>query len=71
MQAIRAHLGIEGPDADQAAFLLEQWTTRCPIYTTYIRATDITITQELVEAPITMPGSHRPLTGASRHDSFW
>jgi len=44
VQAIRMHFTLEGPDGDQAAQLAEQFTTRCPIYTTLIKAAPIEIT---------------------------
>ena len=43
MQAIRAHLNLDGPNAEQIAVLEEEWVSRCPIYSTLMRATDITI----------------------------
>jgi uncharacterized OsmC-like protein len=44
MQAIRVHLTLEGPDGAQIDLLEEEFTRRCPIYTTLIRATEIEIT---------------------------
>lgn len=44
LQAIRAHLDVDGPSAEETQALVEEWTSRCPIYTTYIRATPIEIT---------------------------
>ena len=54
MQAIRAHLALEGPDTDQAAFLLEEWTSRCPIYTTLVRAApiEVTVNDEAMGGPV-------------------
>lgn len=44
VQEFRAHLDLEGPDAEQAAALYEQWTLRCPIYTTLIKSAPIVVT---------------------------
>ena len=44
VQEFRAHLTLEGPDDDQAAALLEQWSLRCPIYTTLIKSAPIIVT---------------------------
>jgi uncharacterized OsmC-like protein len=44
MQQIRVHLNLDGPDEDQLALLEEEFTTRCPIYTTLVRASEIVIT---------------------------
>lgn len=44
VQAIRVHLNLDGPDAAQIDALEAEFISRCPIYTTLIRATDITIT---------------------------
>lgn len=44
MQAIRVHLTLDGPTDEQIAALEEEFVSRCPIYTTLIRATDIEIT---------------------------
>ncbi len=44
VQEFRAHLDLEGPDADQAAALFEQWSLRCPIYTTLIKSAPIVVT---------------------------
>jgi uncharacterized OsmC-like protein len=81
MQAIRVHLNLDGPDDAQIEALREEFTSRCPIYTTLIRATDITITandeamggkiaEELVTATITATLTNqagRALVGA-RHN---
>lgn len=44
LQVIRAHMDVEGPSAEETEALVEEWTTRCPIYTTYIRVMPIEIT---------------------------
>lgn len=44
VQAFRIHFDLEGPDDAQAAQLAEQYTARCPIYTTLIKAAPIEIT---------------------------
>ncbi len=54
MQQIRVHLTLEGLEAEQIDFLEAEFMTRCPIYTTLIRATDIVITHndEAIGAPV-------------------
>ena len=44
IQEFRAHVDLEGPDAEQADALFEQWSLRCPIYTTLIKSADIVVT---------------------------
>ncbi len=44
VQEFRAHVDLEGPDAEQADALLEQWSLRCPIYTTLIKSAPIVVT---------------------------
>jgi uncharacterized OsmC-like protein len=44
IQAMRVHMDLEGATAEQAAQLAEEFKTRCPMYTTMIRATPITVT---------------------------
>jgi uncharacterized OsmC-like protein len=44
MQQIRVHLTLDGPDAAQAELLEEEFVSRCPIYNTLIRASEIAIT---------------------------
>jgi uncharacterized OsmC-like protein len=44
MQAIRVHLNVDGPDAAQLEALEAEFTSRCPMYTTFIKAADIAIT---------------------------
>lgn len=44
MQEYRVHFDLEGPDADQAEMLAEQFRTRCPIYTTLVKTAPIKIT---------------------------
>ena len=44
VQEFRVHFDMEGPDADQAAALQEQWSLRCPIYTTLIKSAPIVLT---------------------------
>ena len=44
VQEFRVHFDLEGPDAEQAAMLAEQFSMRCPIYTTLIKAAPIVIT---------------------------
>jgi uncharacterized OsmC-like protein len=54
IQAMRVHWIMSGIDEAQAQGLVDQWLSRCPIYNTMIRATDITVTSEVVEGPIAM-----------------
>ncbi len=44
LQAFRVHMDIEGPDDEEGAMLAEQFSTRCPVYTTLIQSAPITIT---------------------------
>ena len=44
MQALRVHFDASGVDADQMKQLIEQYTQRCPMYTTLVRAAPIMIT---------------------------
>lgn len=44
VQEFRVHFDMEGPDADQAAMLAEQFSTRCPIYTTLVKSAPIVVT---------------------------
>lgn len=44
LQAMRVHLDLPGADQAQAAQIVDNFTVRCPIYTTLSRATDIEIT---------------------------
>lgn len=55
VQEFRVHMNLQGPDADQAAALAEQFSTRCPVYTTLIKSAPIKITtnEESVGGPVT------------------
>jgi uncharacterized OsmC-like protein len=44
LQAMRVHMDIPGASDEQAAKLAEEFKTRCPMYTTMIRAVPIEIT---------------------------
>ncbi|MFN2135605.1 MAG: OsmC family protein [Candidatus Promineifilaceae bacterium] len=44
LQAMRVHLELPGADDDQIASIVSNFTSRCPVYTTLSRATDIEIT---------------------------
>jgi uncharacterized OsmC-like protein len=55
IQAMRVHWKLSGVDEGQAEALVDSWINRCPIYNTYIRATDITVTSEVVEGAISVP----------------
>jgi uncharacterized OsmC-like protein len=43
-QSFRVRLALEGPDAAQAALLLQAFKTRCPVYATLARAAPVEIT---------------------------
>jgi uncharacterized OsmC-like protein len=55
IQAMRVHWLVAGVDEAQAEMLVDEWLRRCPIYNTLIRATDITVSYEVVEGAIAMP----------------
>ncbi len=44
LQAMRVHLDLPGANDDQVKAIIENYKTRCPIYTTLSRATEIEIT---------------------------
>jgi uncharacterized OsmC-like protein len=44
LQKMRVHLDLPGASEEQAAQIVENFTARCPIYTTLSRATDLEIT---------------------------
>lgn len=44
IQAMRIHMTVEGPSPEQLAALADEFKTRCPVYTTLSRATEIEIT---------------------------
>ena len=44
LQQMRVHLDLPGANEEQAAQIVDNFTVRCPIYTTLSRATDIEIT---------------------------
>lgn len=44
VQQFRVHMSLSGADATQAAQLAEQFTSRCPVYTTLIKSAPIVIT---------------------------
>jgi uncharacterized OsmC-like protein len=43
-QALRMRLALNGPDAEQAQWLVQALKTRCPVYTTLVRATPVEVT---------------------------
>ena len=43
IQALRVKIELDGPTAEQAEQLEKAYTTRCPIYTTLVRAAPIEI----------------------------
>jgi uncharacterized OsmC-like protein len=54
VQAMRIHWMFQGIDDTQAEEMVATWMTRCPIYTTLIKATDITVTQEVVDGDLAL-----------------
>ena len=44
VQQFRVHMTLSGPDAAQSAQLAEQFSTRCPLYTTLIKSAPIVVT---------------------------
>lgn len=44
MQEFRVHFELAGLDAEQVAMLAEQFSTRCPIYTTLVKSAPINVT---------------------------
>jgi uncharacterized OsmC-like protein len=54
VQAFRVHMALEGPDTAQAAMLAEQFSSRCPVYTTLIKAAPIVVTtnEEAMGGPV-------------------
>ncbi len=44
VQEFRVHFELDGADADQATMLAEQFSLRCPIYTTLIKSAPIVVT---------------------------
>ncbi|MEM7134681.1 MAG: YdhR family protein [Chloroflexota bacterium] len=44
VQQFRVHANLEGPNDDEIAILEEQYATRCPIYTTLVKAAPVVIT---------------------------
>lgn len=62
VQQIRVHLTLGGLEPDQIEFLEAEFTTRCPIYTTLVRATEIVITQN--DEEMAGPVADNLVTGA-------
>jgi len=48
MQGFRVRLALSGPNADQGAALAEAFRTRCPVFTTFVRAAPIELEVEVV-----------------------
>lgn len=44
VQEFRVHANVEGPSTEELAMLAEQYATRCPIYTTLVKAAPVVIT---------------------------
>ena len=43
MQAFRVRLAMSGPSKEQADALVGAFQTRCPVYTTFVRAAPIEV----------------------------
>jgi uncharacterized OsmC-like protein len=56
LQQMRVHLDLPGANEEQAAQIVDNFTVRCPIYTTLSRATDIEITVGDEAPPAAMEG---------------
>ena len=61
VQQFRVHMTLVGPDATQAAQLVEQFSTRCPLYTTLIKSAPIVVTTN--DEPIGGPVAEGLATG--------
>ena len=48
MQGFRVRLALSGPSEEQGAALAEAFRTRCPVYTTFVRAAPIELEVEVV-----------------------
>jgi len=48
IRAFRVTMHVDGPTAEEAAMMAEQFSQRCPIYTTYERAAPIEVTNVLM-----------------------
>jgi uncharacterized OsmC-like protein len=49
MRGFRIRLALNGPSADEAESLAEAYRTRCPVFTTFVRAAPIEMEIVLVE----------------------
>ncbi|MBX3000207.1 MAG: YdhR family protein [Caldilineaceae bacterium] len=48
IRAFRVTMNVDGPTAEEAEMLADEWRARCPIYTTFERAAPIEITNRLM-----------------------
>lgn len=48
IRAFRVTFNVDGPTMEQAAMMAEQFSTRCPIYTTYARSAPIEVTNVMM-----------------------
>lgn len=48
IQALRVNMTVEGPTAEQAAQLAQAFQSRCPVFTTLVRAAPITLNGETI-----------------------
>lgn len=50
IRAFRVTMNVDGPTEEEAAMMAEQYSQRCPIYTTFERSAPITVTNVLMNA---------------------
>ena len=48
IRAFRVTMNVDGPTAEEAEMMAEQYSRRCPIYTTFVRAAPIEVTNVLM-----------------------
>ena len=48
VRAFRVTMNVDGPTAEEAEMMAEQYSRRCPIYTTFVRAAPIEVTNVLM-----------------------
>gem|GEM_PF-1541627 len=54
VRAFRVTMNVDGPTMEEAAMMAEQFTRRCPIYTTLIRSAPIEVTNVLIGSDTTV-----------------
>ncbi len=50
IRAFRVTMNVDGPTIEEAAMMADEFSTRCPIYTTYARSAPIAVTNVLMGA---------------------